>query len=74
MIFGNEKDNNYSSWAHVLYAWIGPGKKKIIEVSTVDGFRRDAESVFDMRFLQEDMLKVVLGCAGEIQQVPGECD
>lgn len=35
-------------------------RKKVIDVSSIDGFRRDAESVFDTRFLQDDMLKLVL--------------
>ena len=35
-------------------------RKRVIDIDMMDGFRRDAESVFDTRFLEEDMLKLVL--------------
>ena len=35
-------------------------RKKFIDNEMIDGFRRNAESVFDMRFLEQDMLDVAL--------------
>lgn len=41
-------------------------RKKFIDNDMIDGFRSNAESVFDMRFLEQDMLEVTLD--GELVQ------